>query len=350
MGCGLLLGNMAGKGGLEMKKEMIRTAVIGDGAWGTTLAILLAENGHPVTLWGAFPDYVREVQHSRLNKKFLPGIKLPPSITLTSDLQAAVENNDMVVLAVPSQYLTVALKKIKRCDIAGKSFVSVVKGIDTKTFLTMSQLIKKELGNVDVAVLSGPTIAIEVARKIPTTAVSASRNKRLAKQCQEIFSSRTFRVYTNQDVVGVELCGSVKNVIALACGICDGLGFGTNTKAAILTRGLVEMTRLGRKLKADPKTFIGLAGMGDLATTCFSPNSRNRSVGCELGKGRVIKDILSSMDSVAEGVVTVKAVHFLARKLKIEMPITAAVYQIIYGHKDPHKAVAALMGRTLRSE
>ncbi len=333
-----------------MEIKSTRVAVIGDGGWGTTLAILLAENGHQVTLWGAFPEYTAQVSRLRVNKKFLPGIRIPDSIDLTADLKDAVEGNEVIVLAVPSQYLTGMLRRIKKLDYKDKPFVSVVKGVDTKTFLTMSQLVLKELGKVKVAVLSGPTIAIEVARKVPTTAVSASKDMRLAKRVQGLFSCATFRVYTNNDVLGVELCGSVKNVIALACGICDGLGFGTNTKAAVLTRGLVEMSRLGRVLGADPKTFIGLAGLGDLATTCFSLNSRNRFVGSELGKGRKIKAILASMDAVAEGVVTAKAVHDLARKLRIDMPITDGVYQIIYGHNDPKKAVAGLMGRSLKSE
>jgi len=328
----------------------VHISVIGDGAWGTTLAILLAENGHKVTLWGAFPDYLEKVRHTRINEKFLPGIRIPKAVALTADLRTAVTSSEVIILAIPSQYLTSTLKKIKKLDCAGRSFVSVIKGIDTKTFLTMSQLIEKELGKVNVAVLSGPTIAIEVARKIPTTAVSASKDPLLAKQVQELFSCPTFRVYTNHDVLGVELCGSVKNVIALACGICDGLGFGTNTKAAVLTRGLVEMTRLGKRLRADPKTFTGLAGLGDLATTCFSPNSRNRSVGYALGKGKNIKEILASMDAVAEGVVTAKAVRAWAKKLKIDMPITTAVYQIIYNNKSAQKIVSGLMARTLKPE
>jgi glycerol-3-phosphate dehydrogenase (NAD(P)+) len=333
-----------------MTTKSARVGVIGDGAWGTTLAVLLAENGHKVMLWGAFPGYLEKVRRSRVNEKFLPGIVIPKNVVLMSDLKEVVAASDLVVLAVPSQYLTSTLKKIRKLDYAGRAFVSVVKGIDTKTFFTMSQLINKELGNVKVAVLSGPTIAIEVAKKIPTTAVAASKDARLAKQVQGLFSCATFRVYTNTDVLGVELCGSVKNVIALACGICDGLGFGTNTKAAVLTRGLVEMTRLGKVLGADPKTFIGLAGMGDLATTCFSPNSRNRSVGYALGKGRKIGKILADMDAVAEGVITAKAVHRLAMKLKIDMPITSAVYHVIYNNKQSHKAVAGLMGRALKSE
>ncbi len=351
MGCGVLLGDLEREVHLEMKHiTPAKIAVIGDGAWGTTLAILLSHNGHHVTLWGAFPDYVDQIRKSRINKKFLPGIRIPEPVVVTAGLKDAVEANDVIVLAVPSQFLATTLKKIRRCDIAGRSFVSVVKGIELKTFNTMSQLIVEELGDVDVAVLSGPTIAIEVARNIPTTAVAASRNPRLAAHVQALFSSPTFRIYTNNDILGVELCGSVKNVIALACGICDGLGYGTNTKAAILTRGLVEMMRLGKKMGADPATFTGLAGLGDLATTCFSPNSRNRSAGAEIGRGRAVKDVLASMDAVVEGVVTSKSVHRLAQKLGIEMPITTAVYQVLYARKDPLKAVAGLMARSLKSE
>ncbi len=327
-----------------------KIAVIGDGAWGTTLAILLSRNGHHATIWGAFPENVARTRKLRVNRKFLPGIRIPDAVALTDDLGAAVEGNDVIVLAVPSQFLASTLKKIHRHEHARKAFVSVVKGIELGTFDTMSQLIVRELGDVDVAVLSGPTIAIEVAKNIPTTAVAAARNPRLASYVQALFSSATFRIYTNNDILGVELCGSVKNIIALACGICDGLGFGTNTKAAILTRGLVEMKRLGRKMGADPATFNGLAGLGDLATTCFSPNSRNRSAGCEIGRGRPVKEVLSSMDAVVEGVVTAKSVHRLAQKLGVEMPITDAVYQVLYARKNPLKAVAGLMARSLKSE
>ncbi len=324
--------------------------VVGDGAWGTTLAVLLANKGYSVTIWGAFPDYIEEVSKTRENFKFLPGIQIPLSIQLTSNLQDLFNNSKLIVLAVPSQYLFGVLKNIKKCSYIDKHFVSVVKGIDSKTFMTMSELVKQQLGPIVLAVLSGPTIAIEVARMIPTTAVVASSNRKFAKSLQDIFSCAHFRIYTNNDIRGVEICGSIKNVIALACGICDGLGFGTNTKAAILTRGLVEMTRLGRLLKAKPNTFVGLTGLGDLATTCFSPNSRNRCVGFELGKGKKIKEILASMDSVAEGVYTTKAVHGLAKKLRIEMPITEAVYSIIYKSQPPEKVVRDLMSRTLKKE
>ncbi len=333
-----------------MKKKRLSVGIIGDGGWGTTLAKVLAEKECAVTVWGPFPDYIRELSRRRVNRKFLPGVKLPKSINFTADLKKVVSENNYLVLAIPSQFLIKVLRAIRQCPYRGKTYISVVKGIENETFSTMSQLIEKELGHVSIAVLSGPTIAVEVAKRIPTAAVVASGDIRLMDELQQLFSCDYFRVYTNPDILGVEICGSVKNIIALACGLCDGLGFGTNTKAALLTRGLVEMTRLGRALRADPSTFIGLTGLGDLATTCFSPNSRNRYVGCELGKGRSLKSILRSMDAVAEGVVTAKAVYNLARKLRIEMPITEAVYGILYRGRSPSKAVADLMRRSLKSE
>jgi glycerol-3-phosphate dehydrogenase (NAD(P)+) len=333
-----------------MARPKYSIGVIGDGAWGTTLAIVLADKGFKVSVWGAFPDYLSEVAARRENTKFLPGISIPASIKFVSNLAEVIASSELLVLAVPSQYLQGVLGQIRVLPYKGKSFVSVVKGIDPATFMTMSEIIRRELGSIRLAVLSGPTIAIEVARGIPTTAVVAAKDKVFAAELQAIFSCAHFRIYTNTDIRGVELCGSVKNVIALACGICDGLGFGTNTKAALLTRGLVEMTRLGKKLKARPSTFVGLTGLGDLATTCFSPNSRNRSVGFELGQGRSIDDILGSMASVAEGVHTARAVHGLARKLGLEMPITEAVYDIIYRKKPAGKVVRSLMSRTLKSE
>lgn len=333
-----------------MKQIKKRIAVIGDGAWGTTLALVLHEKNHLVTVWGAFPDYVKEVTETRINRKFLPSITIPSAIRFSHDLRECIHGADIIVLAVPSQFLGGVLEEIRKSDYAGKSFVSVTKGIDLTTFATMSDLIFKKLGKVPLSVLSGPTIAIEVARKIPTTAVIASKNKKLAEELQSIFSCSYFRLYTNNDVLGVEICGSIKNVIALACGVCDGLGFGTNAKAALLTRGLAEMIRLGKALKAKPETFSGLAGLGDLATTCFSPNSRNRTVGEALGRGKTIEDILEKMDSVAEGVPTAKAIHRLAKKIKIDMPITEAVYDIIYKKKSASTVVAHLMRRSLKKE
>ena len=269
---------------------------------------------------------------------------------MTSDLDAAVSAGDLIVLCVPSEYLTDTLKKVQSISYKDKVFVSVVKGIHPVSFKRMSEIIHDHLPHVPLVVLSGPTIAVEVAAGIPTTAVAACSNEKLAGSIQKVFNSDSFRIYTNTDVAGVEIGGSVKNVIALACGICDGLKLGTNTKAAILTRGLAEITRLGMALGGRKETFYGLAGLGDLATTCFSPNSRNRTVGEALGRGRKIKDVLGGMDAVAEGVVTARAVYRLAQNRRIAMPIVTEVYKIIFENKPAQRAMKDLMGRSLKSE
>jgi len=336
---------------LALKDIPIRkVSIIGDGGWGTTLAIHLSRKKYPVMLWGAFPANIAQIAQKRENKKFLPGYKIPSQVRLTSDIDEAIEFGDLVVLSVPSEYLTGTLKKIQETSYKGKVFVSVVKGVHPGSFKRMSEIIHDHLPHVPLVVLSGPTIALEVAAGIPTTAVAACGNEKLAVSIQKVFNSDTFRIYTNTDVVGVEIGGSVKNVIALACGICDGLKLGTNTKAAILTRGLTEITRLGMALGGRKETFYGLAGLGDLATTCFSPNSRNRTVGEALGRGQKIKDVLGRMNAVAEGVITARAVYHLARKKKIPMPIVTEVYRIIYANKSAQSAMKDLMGRSLKSE
>lgn len=331
-------------------KKIKHITVIGDGGWGTTLAIHLVKKSFSVTLWGPFEAYIQEMKKSRFNEKFLPSIKLPLQLKLTADLTQALKEADLIVFAIPSQYAASTLRKLKPFNFRGKIFLSVTKGIEDKTLLRISEIIKRDLGDIPLAVLSGPTIAREVALGIPSTAVVACKNLQIAKIIQNVFNSETFRIYTNTDIIGVELGGSVKNVIALACGICDGLKFGTNTKAAILTRGLAEMARLGKVLGAQEKTFFGLTGLGDLATTCFSPQSRNRSVGELLGQGKPIKQILSAMDMVAEGVETVKGAYHLSRKLKISMPITEAVYHIICNNKKPAQLVTNLMRRKTKAE
>ncbi len=335
-----------------MKQKIQNISVIGDGGWGTTLALYLVRRDYPVKLWGPFPEYVETVTRTRYNSKFLPGVQLPKELCITSDLQEALDSCDLIVFAAPSKYTPSILKRIKKTKInlSKKIFLSVTKGIDTTKLLRISEIIQKELGNIPLAVLSGPTIASEVAKGIPSTAVVASKKISIAKAVQAIFNSETFRIYTNTDVVGVEMGGSIKNIIAVACGVCDGLGLGTNTKAALLTRGLAEMARLGKALGGREKTFAGLTGLGDLVTTCFSPKSRNRSVGEKLGRGSPIKAIMSSMEMVAEGVETVKAAYKLSRKYHIAMPITTEVYKIIYQNKSPSKAVKNLMKRQIKSE
>lgn len=333
-----------------MAKKIKRISVIGDGGWGTTLAIYLDAQGYDVHVWGAFEDYAAQVAKTRENVKFLPGINISKEIRWDSDLSSAVCDADLIVLASPSQYLADVLKKIRTLDYSKKIFLSVVKGIETESLKRMSQIIKEELGNVPLAVLSGPTIAFELARGVVTTAVIASNNAALAAQLQKVFHSKIFRIYTNNDVIGIELGGSVKNVIALACGICDGLGLGTNAKAAVLSRGLAEMARLGAAMGAKKETFYGLAGLGDLVTTCVNASSRNRTVGEAIGQGKNINQILKSMSMVAEGVTTAKAVYRLSKKLKIKMPISEEVYNIIYKEKKVEAALDSLMARGFKSE
>ncbi len=330
--------------------DKMRIAVIGDGGWGTTLAILLSNKGYPVTLWGAFDNYVKEIGRLHLNPKFLPGIKIPKEIKITTDIKIAVAEKDIVVLAVPSQYSRSVLKKIRGCFLKKTIFLSVTKGIEVKSSNRISEIMHKELGSVKFAVLSGPTIAQEVARLIPTTAVVASANKKIRKVIQKVFSTQNFRVYTNADVVGVELGGSLKNVIAIACGVSDGLGFGTNTKAAILTRGLAEISRLGKAMGAKLETFSGISGLGDLVTTCISKQSRNRMVGELIGKGKKLKEICRHMQMVAEGVPTARSAYALSLKYKVDMPIIKEVYQLLYMNKSPRQAVKDLMTRKSKEE
>ncbi|MBZ0167056.1 MAG: NAD(P)-dependent glycerol-3-phosphate dehydrogenase, partial [Candidatus Omnitrophica bacterium] len=323
-----------------------------DGSWGTTLAVHLAYNNYPVHLWGPFPQYVRQIRKNRYNSKFLPGIRLPKLVNPEDNLSEALSNCEIIVFAIPSKYALSVLRQMKktRVDFKDKLIISVTKGFDHESLLRMSQLIERELQRNNIAVLSGPTIALEVARKIPSSAVVACKNLSTAKKLQAIFHSETFRIYTNSDVIGVELGGSLKNVIALACGLCDGLGYGSNTKAAILTRGLAEISRLGKAMGARAKTFAGLTGLGDLVTTCSSPDSRNRTVGELLGQGKSLERILKSMDMVAEGVETAKSAYKLAQQFDIEMPITEEVYNIIYKGKKPADAVMELMTRKSKSE
>lgn len=332
-------------------EKMRKIAVLGDGGWGTTLAVLLAKKGFGVCLWGAFKENILAIRKARVNQKFLRGVKLPASIELTADLASSVEAADLIVLAIPSQFIRKALGRLKDINISGIPILSVTKGIETRTLMRISEVIKEELGeDTKLAVLSGPTIALEVAKELPTTAVISSRDMMLARALQYIFMTGRFRIYTNPDMAGVELGGSLKNVIAIACGISDGLGFGANTKAALLTRGLVEISRLGTAMGARKETFSGISGLGDLVTTCISQYSRNRSVGEQIGRGRRLKEILSQMDMVAEGVATAKSAYLLSKKYNVSMPITEQVYAVLYKNKDPKRAVNDLMTREGKEE
>jgi glycerol-3-phosphate dehydrogenase (NAD(P)+) len=331
--------------------KSFKICILGDGGWGTTLAILLSQKGYQVTLWGAFPKNISDIRKTGENKKFLPGFKIPNSIRLTDDLAGAIKDKNLVVFAIPSQHLRKVLKRIKLLSRKRTTlYLSAVKGIDIESFERMSEIIHSELGNVSLAVLSGPTIACEVAKGIPTVAVIASGNIKIRKLLQDVFMTDRFRIYTSDDVIGVELGGSLKNVIAIACGACDGLGFGTNTKAAILSRGLTEISRLGIAMGAKQKTFSGISGLGDLVTTCISPYSRNRFVGEELGKGKNLKKITAHMEVVAEGVPTAKSAYLLSLRHKIDMPIVKEVYNVLYNNKTAFKAFRDLMGREKKEE
>lgn len=333
-------------------KKSGNVAVIGDGGWGTTLAMLLNENGAKVNLWGIFPEYIESMKAKRENIKFLPGVKIPSEISLTSDLSEAVSGVNIMVLAVPSQYMRDVARRFKdiRTDFADKIFVSVSKGIENKTLKRMSEVVREILGPVKIGVLSGPTISYEVARGLPTTVVAASEDEDTAKEIQDLFMADNFRVYTNNDIIGVELGGSLKNVIAIAAGISDGLGFGVNTKAGLLVRGIVEVARLGIKMGARHETFYGISGLGDLMTTCVSSHGRNRWFGEEIGKGKKPQDVLKATEMVVEGVTTAKSCYELRKKYDVEMPISEQIYAVIYEGKDPKAAVRDLMTRERKAE
>jgi len=330
----------------------MKISVLGAGSWGTALAIILSNNGHDVTLWEYKKEYVKGLIKHHENKIFLPGISIPQEITITHSLEQASTNQHMIVIAIPTQFVRSVLKKMKKYSFLNTTFVSVAKGIEKGTLVTVDQIISEEL-NIDddnIAVLSGPSHAEEVSRKIPTAVVAASRNIDTAKDVQAAFMTSYFRVYSTTDIVGVELGGALKNVIAIGAGIIDGAKFGDNTKAAIMTRGIAEISRLGIQLGARPETFSGLSGMGDLIVTCMSKHSRNRYVGEQIGMGKKLPDVLKSMKMVAEGVETCKSVHELAAKHQIEVPIATAVYNILFNERDPIKVTYELMSRGMKAE
>lgn len=331
----------------------MRCAVLGAGAWGTTLAIVLHYNGHAVSLWEYKKQYAKELKKTRENKTYLPGIELPKDLEITSNLIEAVSNKDLVVLAAPSQFLRSVLKQIKFSFLSKSILVSVSKGIEKGTLMTMSQMIKDvfpKATKTQIGVLSGPSHAEEVSRRIPTAVVAAAKSISTAKIIQEAFMTPYFRVYSCDDILGVELGGAFKNIIAIGAGIIDGAKFGDNTKAAIMTRGIAEITRLGLRLGAKPETFAGLSGMGDLIVTCMSRHSRNRYVGEKLGAGEKLKDILKNMYTVAEGVETTRSAKLLAEKYKVDTPIVNEVYKLLFEEKDPVKATSDLMTRDMKIE
>jgi glycerol-3-phosphate dehydrogenase (NAD(P)+) len=341
---------------------MKQVTVIGDGGWGTALALVLHRNGHRVRVWGPFSDYIARIREERENVKFLPGADLPPEIEWTADPAPELFafgsehgagqafHADAVVLAVPSRFYRNVIKSFAPHIPKSALVVSVTKGLDKETGRRMTEVAQGFLRHGPVAALSGPSHAEEVARGIPTAVVIACADPARAVALQKLFMSPAFRVYTSDDVIGVELGGALKNVIAVAAGVSDGIGFGDNTKAALITRGLAEITRLGAALGAHPATFAGLSGMGDLVVTCTSRHSRNRAVGERLGRGEKIESILKSMEQVAEGVWTCATALRLAREHKVDVPITEEVDAVVHKGKNPKHAVQALLTREAKPE
>jgi len=335
----------------------MKISILGTGGWGLALGKVLHRNGQSVAFWTPSLTEAEFLAKEREYKDKLPGVKLPEEFRYSTNMAATIENADMLVFVVPSQFMESTAKLLGECRAPKKIpiTVSATKGISEHSLKRMSEVILAHvqwLSEEEMVALSGPTHAEEVAREIYTAIVAASKNEYSAKVVQEVFSNQSLRVYTSQDVMGVELCGSVKNVIAIAGGIIDGLerGVGDNTKAALITRGLAEIRRLGEALGANPHTFAGLAGIGDLIVTCMSRHSRNRFVGEQIGIGRSLNDILAHMKMVAEGVPTARSAYELAKRSDVEMPIVNAVYETLFNGKDPREAIDELMARELKAE
>ncbi len=333
-----------------------RIAVIGAGAWGTTLADLLARKDHAVTLWAREPEVVDSVNREHVNTMFLPGAGLHQKLMATDDLPVAVRGAEVIVCAVPSHAMRAVMQSAAECAAGRPLVVSVSKGLEPERLQTLSRVLvevfeeREKGGGSRVAVLSGPSFAREVYERQPTALVAAAHDHEVARQVQQVFSTSTFRVYSHTDVVGVELGGALKNVIAIATGIVEGLGLGYNPRAALITRGLAELTRLGVALGADPLTFAGLAGLGDLVLTATGPLSRNRSLGVELGRGRRLEEIQAERKTVAEGVQTARSATALAEREGVELPIAREVNEILFRGRSPRTAVAELMERELKRE
>jgi glycerol-3-phosphate dehydrogenase (NAD(P)+) len=328
-------------------------AVLGAGSWGTTLAVLLARKGYQVRLWAHRPEFAAQLEAERENSRYLKGISFPDTMQVVADLHTLVDWSQMIVTAVPSQALRETALGFSDIPLNGKILVNVAKGIEIGTGKRMSEVLLEVLPGLhasQVAALYGPSHAEEVSKEQPTTVVASSQSLQTAEKVQEIFHTRMFRVYVNTDIIGVEIAGSVKNIIAIAAGISDGIGFGDNAKAAIITRGMAEISRLCLKLGGDPVTISGLSGIGDLVVTCLSRHSRNRYVGEEIGRGRSLDDVISQMNMVAEGVLSSKAVFELSRAIGVEMPITQAVYEMLFAGKPVQQAILDLMTRDPKQE
>ncbi len=331
----------------------VRMGVVGAGSWGTALANLLANKGLKVSHWVFEKEVKEQIERYRENKVFLPGFSLSTNLFPSNDISSVVSGKNVLLIVVPSHVMRETADKISAYVSKEMIIVSASKGIENITHLTMSGVLKEVLCDIPdnrFAVLSGPSFAREVAGNVPTAVTVASKNPCVAGFIQEIFATPFFRVYTNDDMIGVELGGAVKNVIAIAAGIIDGLGLGLNTRAALITRGLTEMRRLGLRLGANPRTFVGLAGLGDLILTCTGDLSRNHTVGKKIGQGKRLNEILSEMRMVAEGVKTAKSVYNLSRKLGVEMPISHEIYHILYDDVSPGEALHRLMTRDLKQE
>ncbi len=328
----------------------MKCAVIGAGAWGTALANLLAENGHPTLVWAYEADVSHAINEHHENQRFLPGIQLQPDLRATSDRETAVREAELIIYATPSHVLRDIASSAKQWVTPGATLVVATKGIERTSLALMTDVVSEEFAGHPVVALSGPSFAFEVAARQPTAVVAASTNPKAALQAQVALSSPGFRVYTHDDVVGVELAGALKNVMAVATGISDGLSLGFNARAALITRGLAEIVRLGVKLGARPTTFAGLAGVGDLVLTCTGALSRNRNVGLEIGRGATLSEVLAGRETVAEGVVTTESAKALSEREGIEMPIVNAVHRVLFERQPARWALVELMTRDLRGE
>ena len=329
---------------------MANVGIMGAGSWGTALALLLHKNGHQVTVWSINEDEVKMLSEKREHESKLPGVKIPEDMMFTTDIESTVKGKDFVVLAVPSPFTRSTSRNMCPFIAEGQIIVDVAKGIEESTLMTLSQQIEEEIPQADVAVLSGPSHAEEVGRGLPTTVVIGARTKKTADYLQEMFMSEVFRVYTSPDILGMELGGSLKNVIALAAGIADGLGYGDNTKAALITRGIAEIARLGVKMGGAIESFTGLTGIGDLIVTCARVHSRNRKAGYLIGQGMSMQEAMDEVKMVVEGVYSTKAAVKLGEKYDVSLPIINKVNEVLFENKDPREAVNELMLRDSKAE
>lgn len=328
----------------------MKVSVLGAGTWGTALAILLAENNHEVTLWSKLPTEIEELGKCRSVIKNLPGAVLPESVALTTDIETALSGAEMIVMAVASVFVRETAKRISSMILPGTILVNVAKGIEEATLKTLTEVIEDEIPQAEVAVLSGPSHAEEVSRKIPTTIVAGAKKKQVADKIQDVFMTDFFRVYTSPDVIGIELGGSLKNVIALAAGVLDGAGLGDNTKAALMTRGIAEISRLGVAMGGKYETFAGLSGVGDLLVTCTSKHSRNRNAGFFIGQGKTAAEAMKEVNQTVEGVYSAKAAYLLGKKYQIELPIVEQVNKVLFEDKPVKEAVYELLIRQKTEE